>query len=73
MELVFGDQIVTSTENCQIILLFNIIVIFRKFKVFEYQGIQKFSKNADLRKQNFLSEEKISHCSRFVNKDILQS
>ena len=51
-----------------IILLFNIIKKFQKFKLFEYYWIKKFSKNSDLRKQDFLSEEKISHPSCFVNK-----
>ena len=31
--------------------------------------IQKFSNNIDLRKVDFLSAEKISERSRFVNKD----
>ena len=64
-------QIVTSTQNHQIILLFNIIKIFNKFKIFEYHQIQKYN-NINLRKQDFLSEEK-SHRSRFVIKDVSQS
>ena len=52
-------------------LLFNIIKILKKLKIFEYHQIQKFSINADLRKQDFLSAEKISNHSRFVNKDIM--
>ena len=53
--------------------LFNIIEIFNKFKIFEYHRIQNFSNNVDLRKQDFLSQEKISHRSHFVNKDVSQS
>ena len=34
---------------------------------FEDHWIWKFSNNIDFRKLNFLSEEKISECSRFVN------
>ena len=63
----------TSNEERRIILLLNIIEIFIKFKIFEYQRIQKFSNNIDLRKQVFLSAEKVSEPSRFVNKDISQS
>ena len=63
----------TSNEERQIILLLNMIEIFIKFKIFEYQRIQKFSNNIDLRKQVFLSAEKVSEPSRFVNKDISQS
>ena len=44
-----------------------------KFKIFKYHRIGKFSNNIDLRKLDFLSEEKISERSCFVNKDILQS
>ena len=33
----------------------------------------KFINIMDLRKADFLSEEKISECSRFVNKDVSQS
>ena len=35
--------------------------------------IKKFSNNINLRKLNFLSEEKISERSRFVSKDVMQS
>ena len=61
------------TQKHRIILLFNIIKILNKFKILEYHRIQKFTNNTDWRKQNFLSEEKISHPSRFVNKNFLQS
>ena len=37
-------------EERKRILLFNIIEILKKFKIFEYHPIQKFSKNADFRK-----------------------
>ena len=43
--------------------------IFNKLKIFEYHQIQNFSNNIDLRKQVFLSAEKISE--RFVNKDVI--
>ena len=35
---------------------------------FKEHQIQKFTSNADLRKQDFLSEEKLSDCSRFWKK-----
>ena len=45
-------------------LLFNIIKIFDKFQIHEYHRNRKFTSNTDLRKQDFLSEEKISdRCS----------
>ena len=59
------------TKDHQILILFNIIKIFHKFKIFEYNKIQKFNNNADVRKQDFLMEEKISDCSGFVNEDVL--
>ena len=40
----------------------------REKKIFEYNWIQKITNNANLRKQDFLSEEKISDRSRFVKK-----
>ena len=55
------------TQELCILLLFNIIEIFNKFQIIEYHQIQKCTSNADLRKQDFLSEEKISHRSGFVN------
>ena len=64
--------VVTSTQNHRIIHLFSIIKILNKFKIFQ-DRIRKFSNNIDLRKLDFLSQEKISECSRFVNKDILRS
>ena len=71
--LKMGDLVVTSIENHRIIHLFNIIKIFNKLKIFDYHLIQNFSKNVDLRKQDFLSQEEISHLSLFVNKDVLRS
>ena len=50
------------------ITFFNIIEIFNKLKIFENHRIQNFSDNIDLRKQVFLSAEKISERSGFVNK-----
>ena len=47
--------------------------MFKKLKIFEYHWNQNFSNNIDLRKQVFLSEEKISERLRFVNKDVMQS
>ena len=44
----------------------------KKCKIFEYHWIQKFSNYADLGKQDFLSQEKLSYRSRFVNKDVSQ-
>ena len=70
---VISALMVTSNQNHQIMHLFNIIEIFNKFKIFEYHRIQNFSNNVDLRKQDFLSQEKISHRSHFVNKDVSQS
>ena len=67
------DLIVMLTKEHQIILLFNIIKIFHKFKIFEYHQIQNFINNMDLRKQVFLSVEKISELSGPVNKDFMQS
>ena len=52
----------------------NIIkLLFSFFFPFEDHRIGKFSNNIDLRKLDFLSEEKISECSSFVNKDVMQS
>ena len=62
---------VTPTKKHWVILLFNIIEIFHKLKIFEYHWIQKFTNNADLKKQDFLSEEKVSDRSCFVNKDLV--
>ena len=61
-----GDLMVTSNENHQIIHLFNIIKILNKFKIFKYHRIGKFINIINLRKLDFLSEEKISERSRFV-------
>ena len=41
------------TKEHQIILLFNIIKLLNKFKIFEYHWIRKFSNNADLKKQDY--------------------
>ena len=70
--LVSWELVVTWNQNHWIVFLFNIIQIFHKFKK-KYCWTQKFSNNAASRKQDILSEEKIIHCSHFVNKDILQS
>ena len=67
------ELVVTPTKEHRIILSFNIIEILNNFKIFEYQQNQKFTNNTDLRKQDFLREEKISQQSRFVNKDVSQS
>ena len=56
------------TKEQWIILL--LVEIFNKFKKFKYHWIQKFTSNTDLRKQYFLSEEKISDRSCFVDKDL---
>ena len=45
--------VVTLNENHWIILLFNIVKIFHKFKTFKLNWIQKFTCNIDLRKQDF--------------------
>ena len=42
-------------------------------KTNEYHQNQKFTNNTELRKQDFLIEEKISHHYRLVNKNVLQS
>ena len=49
-------------ENHQVINLFNIIEIFKKFKIFEYHQFQNFSNIIDIRKQVFLSVDKMSEC-----------
>ena len=54
-------------------IFINIIKIFKKFKIFEYHWFQNFGKIVDLRKQVFLNVEKISECSRFINKYVMQS
>ena len=41
-----------------------------KYKIFKYHQIQKFSNKIDLRKLDFLSAEKISDRSLFVNKNL---
>ena len=64
----FWALVVTSNENHLIIHLFMIIETLHKFKIFKYHRIGKFSNFINLRKLAFLSEEKISECSRFVNK-----
>ena len=53
---IYRELVVTPTKEHRIILLFNIIEIFNKFKIFEYHRIQKCTNNSDLRKQDFLSE-----------------
>ena len=63
----------TSTQNHRTIHLFNIIKILNKFKIFKDHRIQKFSNNIDFRKIDFLSKEKISERSSFVNKHVMQS
>ena len=65
--------VVTLTQIHQIIHLFNIIENLNKYKIFQDHRIIKFSNNINLRKLDFLSPEKISERSRFVNKDNLQS
>ena len=57
------DLVVTTIENHLIIHLFNIIEILNKFKIFKYHQIGKFINNIDLRKLDFLSEEKVSERS----------
>ena len=52
------DFVVTWNENHLIIHLFKIIEILNKFKIFKYHRIVKFSNIIDLRKLDFLSEEK---------------
>ena len=39
--------------------LLNIIELFKKFKIVEYHRFQNFSNNINLRKQVFLSGEKL--------------
>ena len=63
----------TSIESHRIIQLFKIIKILNKFKIFKYHQIGKFINIIVLRKLDFLSAEKTSERSRFVNKDIMQS
>ena len=54
-------------------MLLQNLKILNKFKIFEDHRIWKFSNIIDLKKLDFLSEEKISEHSRFVNKYVLQS
>ena len=65
--------VVTLNQNHGILHLFNIIQILNKFKIFLNHQIKNFSNSIDLRKQDILSQEKISEHSRFVNKDISKS
>ena len=66
MKHILRELVVTLNENHWINILFNIVEIFQKCKIFENYWIQKFNNNADLRKQDFLSQEKISyHISSF--------
>ena len=67
-----GAFVVTSTQNHRIIHLFNIMEILNKYKIFQDHRIRKFCNNIDLRKLDFLSAEKISERSRFVNKVLIQ-
>ena len=53
-------MIVTLTLKFIKIYFFNIIEIFNKFKKYEYHQIKKFTGITYLRKEDFLSEEKIS-------------
>ena len=52
------DLVVTLNENHWIIHLFDIIKILNKSKIFKYHPIVNFINNFDLRKLDFLSEEK---------------
>ena len=61
LKQILRELVVTSNENHWIYILFNIVKIFQKCKIFENHWIQKFSYNADLRKQDLLSQEKISY------------
>ena len=63
---IFWDLEVTSIENHQKIHLFKIIKIWNKLKIFKYHRIGNFFNIIDLRKLDFLSEDKISERSRFV-------
>ena len=65
----FCSNIVSKSSNYP---FFNIIKILNKFKIFHDHQIRKFSNNIDMRKLDFLSLEKISERSCFVNKDISQ-
>ena len=69
----FQAQIVTSIEERRIILLLNIIEILKKSKIFENHLIPKLIINTDLRKQDFLSAEKIIDHSCFVNKEVVRA
>ena len=51
----------------------SIIEVLYKLKIFKYHLIGKFIDIIYLKKLDFLSAEKISEHSRFVNKDVLQS
>ena len=53
----FADLVVTLIENHRKIHLFKVV------EIFEDHQIVKFSNIIDLRKLDFLSEEKISECS----------
>ena len=54
-------------------LLFNIIKILNKFKIYQYHQIRKFTSNTDLRKQYFLGKEKITTASELEWENVLQS
>ena len=59
----------SNNTYLNIIKLFFLIFFFQ----FEDHLIRKFSNDIDFRKLDFLSEEKISERSGFVNKDVMQS
>ena len=48
------------------------ISLKNNFFQFKKNWIWKFSNNVDLRKQDFLSAEKISERCQFVNKELIQ-
>ena len=73
IKILGNKMLLQCFENHQIIHLTYIIEIFNTLEILEYIQIQNFSNNINLRKQDFLSQEKISHRSCFVNIDVSQS
>ena len=67
---------VTSYENHRMIpisISLNYNFYYLIFFQFKEHRIRKFSNDIDMWKLDFLREEKISECSSFVNKDVMQS
>ena len=67
------SNIESKSLNNTFLNIIELLFIISYFFQFEDHQIGNLSNNIDFRKLDFLSEEKISQCSRFVNKDVMQS